>query len=170
MLVVDAMHCLLEGLVHFHGHHVLHLNMAACLLNPENLKYAIDHPFLQYDSDMVPPAPAVDDDHTNSILKIQDTLCLALEGEKSIMVNRLWSRLRNGGTLGLLRFVAWSLGLYPSPILVRPKILALYTQLKKQKPSQPIPQLPHPPSVPWYKDHFIALLIDWVSMLYIVFA
>ncbi|KAE9391921.1 hypothetical protein BT96DRAFT_831312 [Gymnopus androsaceus JB14] len=50
MLVIDTMHCILEDIVHYHCHHVLHLNTSATQITPDGFKYAFDWPWTLYDN------------------------------------------------------------------------------------------------------------------------
>ena len=54
MLLINSMHCILEGLVHYHCRHVLHLDDAAPHLNADGFRYAFDWPWEAYHSDTVP--------------------------------------------------------------------------------------------------------------------
>ncbi|KAE9389832.1 hypothetical protein BT96DRAFT_1066689 [Gymnopus androsaceus JB14] len=81
MLVINAMHCILEGVVHYHCCHTV----------SKDLK--------------IPEQQVV------SVVKVQKALSLAISGDKALTLEQLWTRLDNQGTLGSLQFVAHTLGL-----------------------------------------------------------
>ncbi|THV04110.1 hypothetical protein K435DRAFT_649992, partial [Dendrothele bispora CBS 962.96] len=159
MLVVDSMHCILEGIVHYHCRHVLRLNNAASKLSTDGFKYAYDWPWEAYHPDMVPTGFEIPEQHITRVSKIQEALCLALEGEKSLKLSSVWNRLDRNGTLASLRFVAFTLDLVPGQLDVRPEISSLYVERAQSKSKKPV-------TFPAGKDattkhHFIALLLNW---------
>ena len=54
MLVIDAMHCILEGIVHYHCCHVLRLDASERQANTDGVKYAFDWPWIPYNYDSTP--------------------------------------------------------------------------------------------------------------------
>lgn len=163
MLVIDAMHCILEGLIHYHCRHVLRLDASATKLSAEGLKFAYDWPWIPYVHEAVPAEFQLPAHHFPLVAKVQKALCLAIEGEKSMTLNQIWTRLDNQVTLGVLKFVTYTLGLPTSLVNIDTEISLLYVQRGKLKAKDPeLVTFPFNQSAT-YKNHFIALLLNWVS-------
>ncbi|THU82168.1 hypothetical protein K435DRAFT_592436, partial [Dendrothele bispora CBS 962.96] len=74
MLVIDAMHCILEGIVHYHCRYVLRLFAAAPQLSADGFKHAYDHPWIPYDAEMAPSGCKLEEKHVPLVAKIQEAL------------------------------------------------------------------------------------------------
>ncbi|KAF5343964.1 hypothetical protein D9757_015004 [Collybiopsis confluens] len=161
MLVIDSMHCILEGLVQFQCRGVLRLDASKRQFSPKGFKYAFDWQWASYDPELaIHIELAVK--HVPQVVKIQDALCWAIEGEQSLSLDELWTRL-DGNVSDALQFVAWSLDLSPTLNNINPLISSLYVERAKRKSkkrNRDNIQFPvgKPPS---QKNHFIALLLDW---------
>ena len=165
MLVVDAMHCILEGVVHYHCRHVLRLDASAPKHNADGLMYAFDWPWIGYEPEAVPELPRLKEKHVPDVSKVQETLCLALEGEDSMTLNQVWTRLDNQATKGALQFVVHTLELSLQLNTVCGTISSLFVQRTKQrsKRKQGLDQVSFPSEkAAKTKNHFIALLLNWV--------
>lgn len=160
MLVVDSMHCLLEGLIHYHCRHVLRLDATGSKASDDGYRYAFSFPWQQYDPDGVPQRDRIPQKNIGQVRNIQKTLCLALEGEKSLDLSGVWKRL-NGYTLPALKFVASSLRLSNT---LHPKAAVLATWHRMAPKKNPGAQFPEVIEVK-SKAHIIASLLNWVSML-----
>ncbi|KAE9386611.1 hypothetical protein BT96DRAFT_1083897 [Gymnopus androsaceus JB14] len=162
MLVMDSMHCILEGLVHYHCRHVLCLDDAASTkVSAGGFRHAYDWPWEAYHPDNVPSNYIIPDKHIVCIGKIHELLCLALEGPKSLSLLGLWNQLDRVGTLASLRYVAFTLDLVPCQLHVSPQVAALYTKREVARHSEHgNVELPIGKEVT-RKNHFIALLLDW---------
>ena len=110
MLVIDAMHCILEGVVHYHCRHVLRLDASATRISADGFKFAFDWPWTPYDPETVSTDLKIPEQQVVSVVKVQKALSLAISGDKVLTLEQLWTRLDNQGTLGSLRFVARTLG------------------------------------------------------------
>ena len=117
MLVIDSMHCVLEGLVHYHCRHVLEIDRKAAekKFKPSA---AFVHPWKAYVHANVPPNAQINlaKDNLTKCLKaietIQDLLQHPFEsGEHSLSRDVLKGRLLKQPKAAL-RFVAWSLGIH----------------------------------------------------------
>ncbi|KAJ3990704.1 hypothetical protein F5050DRAFT_1818626 [Lentinula boryana] len=137
MLIIDMMHCILEGLVHYHCHHVLCLDASALKLNAKGFRYAFEWPWMPYDHKTIGTELRLNDKHILTVAKIQQTLCLALAGSNAIMLDRMWTCLNNQSAQGALKYVVHSLELTMSLSNIDQLISSLY------------------------KNHFVALLLDW---------
>ncbi|KIK53087.1 hypothetical protein GYMLUDRAFT_77589 [Collybiopsis luxurians FD-317 M1] len=146
MLVIDTMHCILEGLVHYHCRHVLRLDASALKLNAEGLKYAFKWPWIPYNHETVPTELRLEDKHIPTIAKIQQTLCLSLAGSNAITLDKMWTRA--------LKFIAHSLELSMSLSNVDQFISSLYVDRKN-------PENSTLPDTATQKNHLIALLLNW---------
>lgn len=135
MLVVDAMHCILEGVVHYYCGHVLRLDASASAPkhNTDGLKYAFHFPWTGYEPEAVPELPRLEEKHVPNVSKVQETLCLALEGEDSITLNQVWTRLANQATKGALQFVVHTLELSLQMNPVCGTISSLFVERTKQR-------------------------------------
>ncbi|KAE9391972.1 hypothetical protein BT96DRAFT_789749, partial [Gymnopus androsaceus JB14] len=161
MLVVDSMHCILEGIVHYHCRHVLCLNDTAPKISADGFRHAYDWPWEAYHADNVSSDYAVPQKHIAHISKIHELLCLALEGSNSLSLLGLWNRLDRIGTLASLRYVAFTLGLVPCQLYISPEISALYAERELARHSEHgHVELPIGKEAT-RKSHIIALLLDW---------
>ncbi|KAE9388290.1 hypothetical protein BT96DRAFT_960232 [Gymnopus androsaceus JB14] len=145
MLVVDAMHCILKGVVHYHCQHVLRLNASAPKHCADGLMYAFDWPWIGYEPEAVPELPRLKEKHVPDVSKVQETLCLALEGEDSMTLNQVWTRLDNQATKGTLQFVVHTLELS-----LQLNTVGVKSRSKAKKVTSTV-----------MKNHFIALLLNW---------
>lgn len=169
MLVIDAMHCILEGIVHYHCRHVLRLDASASKLSADGLKYAYEWDWTPYDPETAPANLQLKEKNIPSVTKIQSALCLALEGEKSLTLNKMWTRLDNQGTKDALQFVVHSLGLSTQLDSIPESISTLYVERARQKSKRNPDQVKFPHrQLATKKNQLIALLLTWVS-LYAVF-
>ncbi|KAE9399958.1 hypothetical protein BT96DRAFT_795446, partial [Gymnopus androsaceus JB14] len=167
MLVIDAMHCVLEGIVHYHCRHVLRLDGSNRQTSTDGTSYAFDWSWTPYDQDSVPNHLKLDPKHIPGVAKTQDALCYAIEGDNSLSLDRLWTRIDNRSTLGSLKFVAHTLELPLSLNTIDPTISSLYNQRvqcrernnTKKKKTRGI-SLPSGENAS-QKNHFIALLLTW---------
>lgn len=161
MLVIDAMHCILEGLVHYHCRHVLRLGASSPDLSTDGFMYAYDWPWIAYELEGAPHNLLLSEKQIPSVAKVQETLCLAIEGEQALSLDEVWTRLHNQGILNALAFVAHTLDLPKELNGISPTIASLYSEHAKTKKhgKQPFPR-GHPAKT---KNHFIALLLNWVS-------
>ncbi|KAF5309632.1 hypothetical protein D9758_019111, partial [Tetrapyrgos nigripes] len=115
MLVVDSMHCVLEGLVHYHCRHVLGINAEAAgkeaAMDP-----AFHHNWKLYDELQVPKAYQLDgnklDSQLKSVSNIHDLLEAALECNEGVPDTMMLRKRLSTKRLPPLRFVAWSLGIH----------------------------------------------------------
>ena len=165
MLVIDAMHCVLEGIVHYHCRHVLRLDGAVRQTNAEGKQYAFDWPWTPYDDESTPESLKLDRKHIYTVAKIQDALCFAIEGNGSLSLDQLWTRIDNGSVLGSLKFVAHTLELSLTLDNIDPTILSLYVERARRKSKKEVTRFPKTAS---QKDHFIVLLLDWVSTFFLL--
>ncbi|KAJ3739971.1 hypothetical protein DFH05DRAFT_1406384 [Lentinula detonsa] len=161
MLVIDTMHCILEGLVHYHCRHVLRLDASAPKLNAEGFRYAFEWPWIPYDHETVPTELRIQDKHILTVAKIQQTLCLALAGSNAITLDRMWTRLDNQSTQGALKYVVHSLELTVSLSNVDQLISSLYVDRVKRKSKKNNSENSTLPHTATRKNHFVALLLDW---------
>lgn len=167
MLVVDAMHCILEGVVHYHCRHVLRLDASAPKHNADGLKYAFDFPWIGYEPEAVPELHRLEEKHVPAVSKVQETLCLALEGEDSMTLNQVWTRLDNQATKGALQFVVHTLELSLQLNTVCGTISSLFVERTKQrsKRKKGLDEIFFPSEMAAKtKNHFIALLLNWVKL------
>ncbi|KAF9256928.1 hypothetical protein L218DRAFT_158633 [Marasmius fiardii PR-910] len=172
MLVVDAMHCVLEGLVHYHCRHVLRLGTSMKELNADGIKFAYDWPWVEYHDKSLPESLQVPKQHIFSVAKIHKALSLAIEGEHSLTLDQVWMRLVNK-QLCPLKYVTHTLGLgmdLASMDAISNEIKDLYgrrvlrkrAKAKKGKPQDHEPWvLKFPPKGAQQKAHFVALLLNW---------
>ncbi len=63
MLVVDSMHCLFEGLVHYHCRRVLRITSDDAHVQDKAFQQAFDYDFMQYNADQVPPQLLIEKEH-----------------------------------------------------------------------------------------------------------
>ena len=116
MLVIDAMHCVLEGIVHYHCRKVLRLDAKVAKKKRGDTPVAFEEEWLEYDADEVPVDFLLKrpDKEEAQVFKIQSKLCEALvpdgSTEPGINEAQMHKSLLNNN-LPPLRFVAYSLGL-----------------------------------------------------------
>ncbi|KAF9544839.1 hypothetical protein CPC08DRAFT_616641, partial [Agrocybe pediades] len=139
MLVVDGMHCILEGLVHYHCRYVLCLDAEEAKVDIQPA--AFEYPWTQYSNNTLPTYQGFDDKSKRHIISIHKLLQSPLGGDspRSLDVvqlqKKLFTKRKNA-----LSFVAYDLGL-----LQGQKVLnnaGIYVR-------------------PTTKDHLITLLIEW---------
>lgn len=116
MLVIDSMHCIFEGLAHYHNRYVLELDdeIARAVEKPEQ---AFNYTWLPYDDQAynqhVPEKLRVSQKEETQIPKLQKVLETALGGDgglpEDVMKKRLMSR-----NLPPLRFLCWALDVLPT--------------------------------------------------------
>ncbi|EEB94266.1 hypothetical protein MPER_06943, partial [Moniliophthora perniciosa FA553] len=163
MLVIDSMHCILEGLVHYHCRHVLRLDSAAPRLSLDGFRYAFDWPWIPYDPcTLSDNQPIVEDKHIQNVGKLQEYLCLALEGDKSLTIDQLWTRIDRNINTSAVRYVAHTLNL-PNRLAVRNGIAELYARRAQAKSKAKKPRTNVFPTgeLPMTKNQFIAQLLNW---------
>ncbi|KAJ4465797.1 hypothetical protein C8J55DRAFT_375572, partial [Lentinula edodes] len=164
MLVIDSMHCLLEGLIQYHCRHVLRVDASSTKISSDGLKHAFDWPWIPYDDDLIPNEWKLSAKHIPRIANIHQTLCLALEGEKALTLDAMWTRLENGAPRDALRYVAHTLSLPTTLDDIHEEISLIYVKrAKKQRSTEKdVHQFIFPFSKPaTQKNHFIALLLNW---------
>jgi hypothetical protein len=112
MLVVDAMHALLEGLVQYECREVLRLDAATLQKkkSSDGTAYAFRH---AWDPPDTLYSDTLRDDHLAEIPKVQAILELAIEGKNSITLQEMWKKLENK-PLAALKAVALSLQMIPT--------------------------------------------------------
>lgn len=169
MLVIDAMHCILEGIVHYHCRHVLRLDSSAPKVSSDGLKVAFDWPWIPYSPEAAGPSSLLHEKHIAAVVKIQETLCISLSGKNSLSLEKMWTRLNNQSTKGPLDFVVRSLGLPGELVNIDQAITSLYiarAKAKSTRKDKAKDQLSFPHGQPaTTKHHLIALLLNWVSAL-----
>ncbi|KAJ3888755.1 hypothetical protein F5879DRAFT_764361, partial [Lentinula edodes] len=164
MLVIDAMHCILEGLIQYHCRHVLRLDASSTSVSSDGLKYAFDWPWTPYDDDLVPGGcNKLSQKHIPRVANIHQTLCLALAGEKALTLEEMWIRLENNAPRDALHFVAHSLSLPTILDDINEQISTIYVKRAKKHSTAKNPrQFIFPSAKPaTQKSHFIALLLNW---------
>ncbi|KAF5317882.1 hypothetical protein D9758_018788 [Tetrapyrgos nigripes] len=164
MLVIDAMHCILEGIVHYHCRHVLRLDTSASKTktDSENFKYAYDWPWVDYSDDLGPPGRTLEEKDVPCVAKVQQALCISLQGDKSLTLEGLWTRLYNKPNLNSLHFVVHNLGLSLALNDIREEVADLYLKRVTQKSKSKNPET----RFPFHKEantksHLVAILINW---------
>ncbi|KAE9383743.1 hypothetical protein BT96DRAFT_784224, partial [Gymnopus androsaceus JB14] len=160
MLVIDAMHCILEGVVHYHCRHVLRLDASATQISADGFKYAFDWPWTLYDNETVPEGLKIPEKQVLSVIKVQKALSLAISGDKALTLEQLWSRLENQGTLASLKFVAHTLELPTTLHNLSAKVSMMHVHRACRTSKKP-ESIRAPTGVALTKSHFIALLLDW---------
>lgn len=138
MLVVDSMHCILEGLVHYHCRHVLCIDAeVARTIDPQQPAYF--YPWAPYNENDPPQFCALKSTEIKQVEEIQQLLMLPINsGDGTLNDTKLLTRL-HGKNLGPLKFVSYSLSL--------PKTL-------KNAQNVLVPAKT--------KEHFATLLVHWV--------
>ncbi|KAE9390812.1 hypothetical protein BT96DRAFT_1001950 [Gymnopus androsaceus JB14] len=159
MLVIDAMHCILEGVVHYHCRHVLRLDASATRISADGFKFAFDWPWTLYDPETVSKDLKILEQQVVSVVKVQKALSLAISGDKALTLEQLWTRLDNQGTLGSLQFVAHTLGLPMTLDNLGSKVSMIHVRARcaSKKPGL----VRAPTGLLDTKSHYIALLVDW---------
>lgn len=170
-LVIDSMHCILEGLVQYQCRHVLRLDASTRQVSSKGIKYAFDWQWSSYDADFSPIHIEMDPKHIPQVAKVQDTLCWAIEGDQSATLDQLWTRL-DGQVLSVLQAVAWSLDLPTSLDEIDADIATLYVERGKKKSKKKNRDTIRFPAgqVASQKHHFISLLLNWVRLSYLSFS
>jgi hypothetical protein len=164
-LVIDSMHCILEGLVQYQCRQVLRLDASKRQINSDGIKYAFDWPWSPYDPESAPIHIELNPQHIPQVAKIQDNLCWAIEGDQSVSLDQMWTSLERQ-VLGALMLVAWSLELSTSLENIDSRITSLYVQRGKTKSKKNCDSIYFPVGqAAFRKNHFIALLLDWVRLL-----
>jgi hypothetical protein len=167
MLVVDAMHAVLEGLVHYHCRHVLRLDAASSEVNIDSFKIAYDWPWITYVNNADPTAPKLKEKQIPSVARIHRTLSLPLEGDHSVTLEQVWKRLDTQAPLKALSYVVHTLDLSKDISVVDREIKNLFLKRAQEKStSKEQKTLSFPSGIPTQKSHFIALLLDWVSFAF----
>lgn len=165
-LVIDSMHCILEGLVQYQCRQVLRLDASKHQVNSDGITYAFDWQWSPYDAESAPIHIEMNPKHIPQVAKVQDTLCWAIEGDRAASLDQVWTRLE-GQVLSALQFVAWSLELPLSLENIDSSIASLYVERGKRKSKKKNRDTIRFPArnVPSQKNHFIAMLLDWVCLL-----
>ncbi|KAE9387298.1 hypothetical protein BT96DRAFT_837848 [Gymnopus androsaceus JB14] len=165
MLVINAMHCILEGIVHYHCRHVLCLDSSAPKVSSNCLKVMFDWPWIPYSPEAAGPSSLLHKKHIAAVVKIQETLCISLSGKNSLSLEKMWMRLNNQSTKGPLNFVVHSLGLPEELVNIDQAITSLYiarAKAKSTRKDKAKDQLSFPHGQPaTTKHHLIALLLNW---------
>ncbi|KAJ3825927.1 hypothetical protein F5878DRAFT_507275, partial [Lentinula raphanica] len=169
MLVIDAMHCILEGLVHYHCRHVLRLDASASKDTAEDLKVAFEWPWVPYShEDALPDASHGADvqlqrKHISAVRKIQETLCLSLAGRKALTLDQMWTRLQNQSNKGALEFVIQTLGLSKKLDDIDEQLSSLFVaRAKKTSKRKDKEQLKFPEGQQASTSHqLIVVLLNW---------
>ena len=139
MLIIDSMHCVLEGIVHYHCRHVLELDAKQAQAIPQ-MTPAFSYPWTKYSPDILPCYRVKHDKEIDQVSKIHDILALPLNsGPNSITEKELRIKLMSKN-LSPLRFVCYSLD-------VRMEVIGDQNHAVPAKT----------------KGHFADLLVDWVS-------
>ncbi|KAJ4495678.1 hypothetical protein C8J55DRAFT_409255, partial [Lentinula edodes] len=164
MLVIDSMHCILEGLIQYHCRHVLRLDASCAKISSDGFKYAFDWPWIPYDDDLVPSGcNKLSEKHISRVANIHQTLCLALEGEKALTLEEMWTRLENSAPRDALHFVAHTLSLPTHLNDINEQISSIYNKRsRKRSADKNSSQLIFPfTKLATQKNHFVALLLNW---------
>jgi hypothetical protein len=142
MLVVNSMHCVLEGIVHYHCRHVLGLDTKqAVIKNP--LVPAFSYPWPDYSPDVPKGYHITHDREIQHIHEIHGILTLPFKRDmgstEAIDEIQLQSKLLSKN-LKLLKFVCYTLNLHE--VIMSPQGPLVPAKTKK---------------------HFVQLLINWVG-------
>ncbi|KAF9455317.1 hypothetical protein BDZ94DRAFT_1327639 [Collybia nuda] len=137
MLVIDSMHCILEGLVHYHCRRVLCIDAeVAGAPNPQQPSYS--YPWISYNSNTFPGLSNLTDTEVQQVDQIHQLLMLPINsGNDTLTDSQLLNRLSNKN-LKPLKYVSSTLSL-PNSIMTAGGILA------------PVKT----------KNHFSTLLVNW---------
>ncbi|KAE9384264.1 hypothetical protein BT96DRAFT_777084, partial [Gymnopus androsaceus JB14] len=151
MLVVDSMHCILEGLVHYHCRHVLQLNSATAKIR-EKVKFspAFLYPWPVYDMNYntslsgMQQKYRLSEDDEEQVTEVHEILQYPFEceGYQCLDEESFFQKLHTR-KLAPLRYVCMSLNL-PTTI----------STVKNGRNIEIVAK---------YKAHFIELLLNWVS-------
>ena len=142
MLVIDSMHCILEGLVHYHCRYVLELDLKQAKAS-YSVVPAFSHPWSQYSPDVPLEYRVKHDREMRQISELHDILVLPIGSDLgSITVDELRVKLMSKN-LTPLKFVCFSLGLRMEVLCKQNHIIAAKS-----------------------KKHFSDLLISWVSYIF----
>lgn len=143
MLVIDSMHCILEGLVHYHCRKVLRIDAeVAGASDPQ--QPAFFHPWLAYGPNVPEQFHNFKTREINQVETIHRLLMLPLNaGDNTLDDSKLLARLASMN-LKSLKFVSHSLSLPMGIVNTQNRLVTAKT-----------------------KKHFATLLLDWVSLLYI---
>ncbi|KAF5366412.1 hypothetical protein D9758_009812 [Tetrapyrgos nigripes] len=165
MLVIDTMHCLLEGIVHYHCCHVLRLDASAMKTKTdlEDHRFAYDWPWVDYSDEVAPPGCMLKEKDVSRVAKLQTALCIALKGDKALTLDELWTQLFNSGNLDALHFVVHSLQLSLTLKDIQDNVANLYLKRvsEKSKAKQVETHFPFDKEA-CTKSHFVAILINWL--------
>lgn len=139
MLVVDSMHCILEGLVHYHCRNVLCIDAeVARVVDPQQA--AFSHPWFPYSSNVPEEFRKLNEGEIKQLDNIQRLLTLPINtGDDTLTDSQLHSRLLSKN-LGPLKFISYGLSL-------RKNFRNEHNMLVTAKT----------------KKHFVTLLVNWVS-------
>jgi hypothetical protein len=111
MLVVDCMHCLLEGLVCYHCRHVLQLHAKQGTKHTGQSGHAFSYPWTSYSSDVPSQYCVKNDKEVKHIYDIQGILVLPVnDGPASLKLDELKAKLTRKN-LTPLKYVCYSLDL-----------------------------------------------------------
>jgi len=139
MLVIDSMHCILEGLVHYHCRHVLCLDSAQAKINTQP---AFSYPWTQYDDNINPEYDGFTDKDQKELIATHNLLERPLgigEGKDFLDGTLLRKRLINKKKIAL-KFVVENLNL-------------LHSKVRNDAGIDVIPTT---------KKHYAELLVKWV--------
>jgi hypothetical protein len=110
MLVIDSMHCILEGLVYYHCRRVLGID-AEMAGKPSPIAPAFSYPWLQYHTDVPSSYHMKKDDEIKQVTELHNILTTPFEsGPGSLTHDMLMAKLLTKN-LSPLRFVCYSLNL-----------------------------------------------------------
>ena len=139
MLVIDSMHCILEGLAHYHCRYVLELDAKQAKANVPMVP-AFSTSWVQYDEGVPPDYRIKHEKEIKQIGEIHNILVLPLDsGAESITEVELRAKLMSKN-LSPLRFVCHSLKLSMTVLCEQNRVVPAKS-----------------------KKHFSDLLISWVS-------
>ncbi|KAJ3818491.1 hypothetical protein F5880DRAFT_1491291 [Lentinula raphanica] len=163
MLVIDAMHCILEGLVHYHCRHILRLDASTSKDNADGLKVAFEWPWVPYSHEAVSLDSQLQEKHIPAVGKIQETLCLSLSGKKGLTLDQMWTRLHNQSRKGALEFIIQSLDLPRELVDIDEQLSSLYiARAKKTSKRKDKDQLTFPVGQRATTSHqLIVVLLNW---------
>ena len=146
MLVVDSMHCILEGIVHYHCRHVLELDTDRARASVPKVP-AFSHLWTQYSAGVPAEYRIKHDKEEKQIAELHHILVLPLNsGPGSFTEGELRTKLMSKN-ISPLKFVCYSLGL-PMEVLTDQNCLVRAKS----------------------KRHFSDLLLNWVSYASLLYA
>ncbi|KAJ3990823.1 hypothetical protein F5050DRAFT_1700986 [Lentinula boryana] len=163
MLVIDAMHCILEGLVHYHCRHMLRLDASTAKISSDGLKIAFEWPWVPYSHEAAQLDCQLLEKHKHVVVKMQETLSLSITGKNSITLDQMWTRLSNQSKKGALEFIVHTLGLSRVLVDIDEQLSSLYViRAKKTSKRKDKTQLKFPEGQQACTLHqLIALLLNW---------